>query len=126
MSKRFALALLASASILCATITSAAAQSAQPVRMASNMGGGFIEFLFGDASRGGRYEQMYQQQPDVGFDGRRLPPMEQQGMYGQDAVDPSQRGFDPRYNKQVVDYQGKESAGTIVIDTLNKFLYLVQ
>ena len=92
MSKKFTLALLASASILCATTHSAAAQSAQPVRVASNMGGGFIEFLFGDAPRSGRYEQ-YQQQPDVGYDGRRMP---QQGMYGQEAVEPSQR-FDPKY-----------------------------
>jgi lipoprotein-anchoring transpeptidase ErfK/SrfK len=125
MSKKFSLALLASASILCATFGPAAAQSAPPVRMASNMGGGFIEFLFGDSPRGGRYEQMYQQQPDVGYDGRRLPPMDPQGMYRQQEGDPSQ-GFDPRYNKQMVEYHGKESAGTIVIDTPNKFLYLVQ
>jgi len=86
MSKQFASALLASASILCATISPVAAQSAQPVRMASNMGGGFIEFLFGNASRGGRYEQMYQQQPDVGFDGRRMP-VDPQGMYRQQEAD---------------------------------------
>jgi len=127
MSKKFSLALLASASILCVTINPAAAidglaqpriEPPAPVRVASNMGGGFIEFLFGDAPRGGRYQQqMYQQQPDVGFDGR---PLRQQ-----ETADPSQR-FDPRYNKQVVEYNGKEGAGTIVIDTPNKFLYLVQ
>ena len=123
MSKNFTLALLASASILCVSIDSAAAQSGQPVRVASNMGGGFIEFLFGDAPRGGRYEQ-YQQQPDLGFDGRRMPGSPQ-GMYGQEAVEASQR-FDPKYNKQMVEYHGNEGAGTIVIDTPNKFLYLVQ
>ena len=125
MSKKFALALLASASILCATIEPAAAQSAQPVRVASNLGGGFIEFLFGGAPQGGRYPQpMYQQQPDVGFDGQRLPG-NPPDLYGQEAADPNQR-FDPRYNKQLVEYSGKEGAGTIVIDTPNKFLYLVQ
>jgi len=127
MSKKFSLALLTSASILCVTINPAAAidglaqpriEPPAPVRVASNMGGGFIEFLFGDAPRGGRYQQqMYQQQPDVGFDGR---PLRQQ-----EAADPSQH-FDPKYNKQVVEYDGKEGAGTIVIDTPNKFLYLVQ
>src|SRR5437762_3555410 len=123
MSKKFAAALLASASILCATIDSAAAQSGQPVQMASNMGGGFIQFLFGDAPQGGRYQQ-YQQQPD--YDPRRPPPMDpQQGMVRQEA-DPAQRTFDPRFNKQMVDYHGREGAGTIVIDTPNKFLYLVQ
>src|SRR5262249_51129300 len=121
MSKQFASALLASASILCATITPAAAQSAPPVRMASNMGGGFIEFLFGDAPRGGRYEQ-YQQQPDVGYDGRRMPG---DPMYRQEGAGPGP-GFDPRYQQEVVEYSGKESAGTVVIDTPNKFLYLVQ
>ena len=126
MSKKLALALLAGASILCVTVDPAAAQPAPPVRVASNLGGGFIEFLFGDAPRGGRYEPMYQQQPDVGFDGRRLPG-DPQGMYRQqEMTDPSQRGFDPRYARQVVEYHGKEGPGTIVIDTPNKFLYLVQ
>jgi lipoprotein-anchoring transpeptidase ErfK/SrfK len=32
----------------------------------------------------------------------------------------------PRYEKQIVDYDGREAAGTIVIDTPSKFLYLVQ
>ncbi len=109
-----------------------------PVRMASaensNMGGGFIQFLFGDAPQGGRYQQqqpVYQQQPDNGY-GRRslLPPMDpQQSMRPQqqeEAVDDRQRSFDPKYEKQMVEYHGKESAGTIVVDTPNKFLFLVQ
>jgi lipoprotein-anchoring transpeptidase ErfK/SrfK len=39
---------------------------------------------------------------------------------------PEQRAVDPRYMKQMVSYAGGEGAGTIVIDTPNKFLYLVQ
>jgi lipoprotein-anchoring transpeptidase ErfK/SrfK len=147
MFRKLSLALLASASTLCAAIGPASAidgyarpratyypeQPVPPARTASNdLGGGFIEFLFGDVPQGGRYQQqMYQQQPDVGYDGRRLPPMDPQGtyqgMYRQQGMeDPAQRGFDPRYNKQLVDYDGRESPGTIVIDTPNKFLYLVQ
>ena len=34
--------------------------------------------------------------------------------------------FDPKFEKQLVDYHGKEGAGTIVVDTPNKFLFLVQ
>src|SRR5260221_4063836 len=106
---------------------------AAPVRTAyperSNMGGGFIEFLFGDAAnRGERYQQQpaYQQQPYQSR-GPLLPPMDPQGMREQEeASDPSQRAFDPRFEKQLVDYRGKESAGTIVVDTPNKFLFLVQ
>ncbi|MEP6837381.1 MAG: L,D-transpeptidase [Bradyrhizobium sp.] len=108
-----------------------------PVHMASaensNMGGGFIQFLFGDAPQGGRTQQqpMYQQQPDNGY-GRRslLPPMDPQQslirpQQQEEAAEPAQR-FDPKYEKQMVEYHGKEGAGTIVVDTPNKFLFLVQ
>ena len=113
-----------------------------PVRTAyaerSQMGGGFIEFLFGDLpSQGGRYQQqpsyqqpVYQQQPGYGYGDQRapLPPMDpQQSMRPQeDASDPAQRRVDPKYEKQFVEYHGKEGAGTIVVDTPNKFLFLVQ
>ncbi|MVT50962.1 L,D-transpeptidase family protein [Bradyrhizobium yuanmingense] len=116
-----------------------------PVRVAShsNMGGGFIEFLFGDGpGRGPAYapeQPVYQQQPGY-YDQRRLPPMGEPQMQGgyqqggyqqgaslqQEAVDPRQRPFDPKFEKQLVDYSGKESPGTIVVDTPNKFLYLVE
>ena len=148
MFKTVSLALVGGASLLGAGIDDAAAidaaamrepaviyasQPAQPtpVRTASNMGGGFIEFLFGDSgSQGQSYQQqgVYQQQPYYGSPREVLPPMgPQQGMMRQQEMsEPAQRPFDPKYEKQVVDYTGKESAGTIVVDTPNKFLYLVQ
>src|SRR5215212_4128921 len=146
MSGKTSLALLASASCLCFASEASAIDASPiaeprviysrelaPARMASaersTMGGGFIEFLFGDAPQGGRYQQpAYQPQPDYG--GRRslLPPMDPQpSMRGEEeAGDPAQRPPDPKYEKQVVEYQGRESPGTIVIDTPNKFLFLVQ
>jgi len=154
MFKRMSLALLAGASCLGAGLHQAAAieaaplsepaviyadQSVQrplaPVRTAyaerSNMGGGFIEFLFGDGQvQGERYQQQpaYQQQPS--YDQRRalLPPMEPQQTLRQqeDASEPAHPAFNPKFEKQLVDYHGKEGAGTIVVDTPNKFLYLVQ
>jgi lipoprotein-anchoring transpeptidase ErfK/SrfK len=148
--KKMSLALLASASFLVAGPHQALAIDAAPlpepaivyanqpappapVRMASaersNMGGGFIEFLFGDGPGQGNLQQpMYQQQPGYGARRSLLPPMDpQQSMPQQDeAADPAQRPFDPRYEKQVVEYHGKEGAGTIVVDTPNKFLFLVQ
>ena len=109
-------------------------QQIAPVRTAyaarSNMGGGFIEFLFGDRQvQDPRYQPqpMYQQQP--AYYGREPMPPEQgypQAAYPQQAYDPRQRPFDPKYEKQEVDYNGKESAGTVVIDTPNKFLFLVE
>src|ERR1700704_3569402 len=96
-----------------------------PVRTAyaerAQMGGGFIEFLFGDAPQGGRYQQpAYQQQPSYGYGAQRAPypPADpQQSMRPlEEAREPAQRPMDPRYEKQVVDYRGKEGAGTIVVD----------
>ena len=148
MSGKISLALLASVSSLCLADLAAAfdrsapadpnviyySRQPAPARMVyaerSQMGGGFIEFLFGDGPQGGRYQQQpsYEQQP--GYGGRRmlLPPMDpQQSMYRQEEeLEPVQRPLDPRYEKQVVEYHGKESPGTIVIDTPNKFLFLVQ
>jgi lipoprotein-anchoring transpeptidase ErfK/SrfK len=94
------------------------------------MGGGFIEFLFGDGpSQGERYQQqpayprpLYQQQPQYQPQGPMLP----QQMMRQPEDDPAQRPFDPKFEKQEVDYHGKEGAGTIIVDTPNKFLFLVQ
>jgi lipoprotein-anchoring transpeptidase ErfK/SrfK len=156
MLKRMSLALLAGASCLSVGLPRAAAveaaapfaepsviyadrpeqRPAAPTRMASaerpSMGGGFIEFLFGDGpSQGERYQQQpayQQQQPSYQPQGPLLPQAEpQQGFPQQEAVsDPTQRPFNPIYEKQLVDYHGKESAGTIVVDTPNKFLFLVQ
>src|SRR3954454_14438945 len=100
-------------------------QPTAAVRMASaersGMGGGFIEFLFSDGQSGRRPP------PQPSYDPRRalLPPMDPQR--GQDyATEPAHQAFDPRYERQAVDYHGSERAGTIVIDTPNKFLFLVQ
>ncbi|MDE2376194.1 L,D-transpeptidase [Bradyrhizobium sp.] len=150
MFKRMSAALLGGACMLVAGMDPAAAldarasspetamqprgPQAQPMRMAyngrSNMGGGFIEFLFGDGPGQGRsYDRqpMYQQQPAY-YDQRSLPQANDPQMQGMrdEAADPRTRPFDPRFEKQVVDYPGRESAGTIVVDTPNKFLYLVQ
>jgi len=150
MSGKISLALLASVSCLCFADQAAAIDASAPAdpnviyysrqpapaRMAyaerSQLGGGFIEFLFGYGPQGGRSQQQpsYEQQPGYGYGGRRslLPPMDpQQSMRRQEEeFDPAQRPLDPKYEKQVVEYYGKESPGTIVIDTPNKFLFLVQ
>src|SRR5260221_9247994 len=94
--KKMYLALLASASFLVAGPHQALAIDASPlpeptivyanqpappapVRMASaersNMGGGFIQFLFGDGPGQGYQQQpMYQQQPGYGGRPPRVPP----------------------------------------------------
>ncbi len=77
-----------------------------------HMGGGFIGFLFSGCQQqpGPRY---YRDEPSYA---------PQQRMIEQ----PAQPDIDPRYEKQMVDYSGREAPGTIVIDTPQRFLYLVQ
>jgi lipoprotein-anchoring transpeptidase ErfK/SrfK len=106
-------------------------QNPAPVRTAyaerSNLGGGFIEFLFGDGqSQAARPQQQPSYQPQPGYSPR--PPVEPQPLtrQGEEAIEPGLPAFDPQFEKQLVDYHGKEATGTIVIDTPNKFLYLVE
>jgi lipoprotein-anchoring transpeptidase ErfK/SrfK len=140
MLRKITLALCAGAASLLAGIHQAAAidaglpepgviyanQNAQlpaPVRTAyvdhPNLGGGFIEFLFGDPQQqAGRYQQQPSYEPRGAF----VP----QGGPQLDATDPRLRPFDPKYEKQLVDYDTRERPGTIIIDTPDKFLFLVE
>jgi lipoprotein-anchoring transpeptidase ErfK/SrfK len=85
------------------------------------MGGGFIEFIFGGGARPD--PRAYRARPDYG-------PAYPQPAYARgepaEYAQPARPAMDPRYARQVVDYDGREKAGTIVIDTPNKYLYLVQ
>src|SRR5258708_36462070 len=121
MFKRMSVALLAGASCLVTGLHQAAAietaarperplfyanhpvqRSAPPVRTAyagrSNMGGGFIEFLFGDGqNQGGRYQQQpYQQQPSY-EQPPLLPPMEPQQVMPPAGGAGAYPGLDPRF-----------------------------
>jgi lipoprotein-anchoring transpeptidase ErfK/SrfK len=84
-----------------------------PVRYASaqgpNYGGGFLEFLM---TRGGGAGPV--QRPDQSY-----APMVPE-------PDARRAAVDPRYDRQVVPYDGVEKPGTIVIDTPDRLLYLVE
>jgi lipoprotein-anchoring transpeptidase ErfK/SrfK len=84
-----------------------------------NLGGGFIEFLFGGGglNSGPRYRQDPRAPTgDPGY------PRYEPTVRGE----PAQPAMDPRFERQVVDYDGNEKPGTIVIDTPGRFLFLVQ
>jgi lipoprotein-anchoring transpeptidase ErfK/SrfK len=68
-----------------------------------NLGGGFFEMLFGGPGRGQTARPDYEPS---------------------DAGQP--QGLDPRYLKQEVSYYGKEAPGTIIINTPERMLYLVE
>ena len=92
-----------------------------------DLGGGFIEFIFsGGQTRHGR--PAYQPQP--------VPPMMQPmpPAYAyiparpvmQASLPPARPMLDPRFLKQEVAYHGDEKPGTIIINTPERMLYLVQ
>jgi lipoprotein-anchoring transpeptidase ErfK/SrfK len=114
-----------------------------------NMGGGFIEFLFGGAAAASA-PRAYQPAPQQSYGGQPAqsyaPPQDyapQQGYaptqdyapqqaYAPQGYAPSSQGdmahpqIDPKFERQMVAYNGNESPGTIVIDTPHKFLFLVE
>ncbi len=90
------------------------------------LGGGFIEFLFSDGRSGTPpgEPRAYREPAAPGYPGY---PAAQGSLaahahYGA----PAEPRFDPRYEKQIVAYSGREAPGTIVVDTPSKYLYLVQ
>jgi lipoprotein-anchoring transpeptidase ErfK/SrfK len=93
--------------------------AAQGPQSRSELGGGFIEFLFGNGAAQSRYRNA---EPDANTAYANTAPS------ADPRLEQQLPGFeiDPRYLRQAVDYRGTEAPGTIVIDTPNKFLYLVE
>jgi lipoprotein-anchoring transpeptidase ErfK/SrfK len=87
---------------------------------AGHYGGGFIEML------------MTGRDPGPGIRPVHPGAAQRQGVAALHAAPEAQEGVGirrivhPRFHRQVVDYDGRHGPGTIVIDTPNKFLYLVQ
>jgi lipoprotein-anchoring transpeptidase ErfK/SrfK len=77
-------------------------------------GGGFLEMLF--RGPGGAAPQR-QNQPE---------PVYGRTHSDQDVDDPQSRQINPRFLRQEVNYDGREAAGTVVINTRERMLYLVQ
>jgi lipoprotein-anchoring transpeptidase ErfK/SrfK len=100
--------------------------AAYPQRASGNYGGGLLEFMMTgrDPTPGAGYRAAY---PQRGGAGHYNDPY-QQAAYAPDSrlEAPVQRGINPIYQRHEVAYDGSQRAGTIVIDTPNKFLYLVQ
>ena len=88
-----------------------------------NLGGGFIEFLFGGPARPWNAPRAYQPEPDYQPGAAAEPSaMQSAPVPGQTAHGP----IDPKYDRQLVAYDGEEHPGTIIIDTPHRFLYLVE
>jgi len=107
----------------------------------SNLGGGFIQFLFGGAAREPMIQRPFQPLPEPyarGYQPGQPDDEAQQAALTQLSSNdpatfvPSSQGdmahplVDPKYDRQLVDYRSEERPGTIVIDTPHHFLFLVQ
>ena len=93
--------------------------AAQGPQSRSELGGGFIEFLFGNGAAQSRYRN-HEPEPERSY-ANTAPAADPRLEYQVPG-----REMDPRFERQAVDYHGTEAPGTIVIDTPNKFLYLVE
>jgi len=97
---------------------------ARQPELRGNLGGGFIEFLFGDNAPRRSAAPPPVIYPDAAQGARPV--------YANTApsADPRQERqsfpIDPKFLPQRVDYQGSEAPGTIVVDTPRFFLYLVE
>jgi lipoprotein-anchoring transpeptidase ErfK/SrfK len=94
----------------------AGSQALQRAAAQGGYGGGFLEFLFrGGQQSAPRQASIYQHYPaDLGPGVVESPNA------------PGQLVVDPRYLRQEVGYEGQEASGTIIINTAERMLYLVQ
>jgi lipoprotein-anchoring transpeptidase ErfK/SrfK len=97
---------------------------AAPVRVAAaqpNLGGGFIQFLFGGAAPGAPEAVVAPVTPPQSTALASDP-----DAASTEAADAEHPPVDPKFDRQEVSYDTTEAPGTIVIDTPHKFLYLVE
>jgi lipoprotein-anchoring transpeptidase ErfK/SrfK len=87
------------------------------------LGGGFIEMLFRGPA-GLAPQRQYQGEPAPNAD----PGYQQSRAVDPDMMDASGQSYaiNPRYLRQEVTYDGREAAGTVIINTRERLLYLVQ
>jgi len=110
--QRFVMIALLASALGTGAALAAPLSTAYQTQPQSNLGGGFIELLFGGHPMASPdpYAARYQT-------ARGEPP---------EWAEARSAEADPRYQRQVVAYQGTEQAGTIIIDTPRRFLFLVQ
>jgi lipoprotein-anchoring transpeptidase ErfK/SrfK len=103
----------------------APAPERQVVAQGPSTGGGLIETLFRSGGQPRTYAQPEPMAPAYQQPRTRL--FTPDGDYVQPAaIEPSRRDVDPRYQRQEVNYDGRQRPGTIIIDTKERLLYLVK
>ena len=106
--------------------------AAPPPAPASPGGGGFLQAIFGGPTIQVPVSHLFApapalpqyQVPQVQPEPAVLTPAASYASTGQG--DMSNYAIDPKFERQVVAYDGDEKPGTVIVDTPNKFLYLVE
>jgi lipoprotein-anchoring transpeptidase ErfK/SrfK len=89
-----------------------------------NYGGGFFEMLFRGPGAP-QYAPRYEQQPGYYRPAEPAYGGQDQTEPGRYSAEPARPGMNPRYLKQEVRYEGRETPGTVIINTTERHLYLV-
>jgi len=97
---------------------------ARQPELRGNLGGGFIEFLFGDNAPRRSAAPPPVIYPDAAQGAR--PVYANTAPTADPRLERRNYPIDPKFLPQRVDYQGSEAPGTIVVDTPRFFLYLVE
>jgi lipoprotein-anchoring transpeptidase ErfK/SrfK len=97
----------------------------------ANLGGGFIEFLMtGRQGQAMAHRPVMQQRhappAELSMEPPVAAPRQQLAAIPVEPYRQVEQALDPKYLPQIVSYDGGQRPGTIVIDTPNKFLYLVE
>jgi lipoprotein-anchoring transpeptidase ErfK/SrfK len=87
--------------------------------------GGFLAAIFGGPTIDVPASRLYLSVPGAQTPQPQAQPVAPAQVASANPNDMSAYPIDPKYDRQVVAYDGEEKPGTIVIDTPNKFLYLV-
>jgi lipoprotein-anchoring transpeptidase ErfK/SrfK len=101
--------------------------SAAPAEPAGSSGGGFLQAIFGGPTINVPVAHVYPYQaPQPQSQPQAVAPVQQASYEPTNPTDESNYPIDPQFMRQIVAYNGSEPAGTIIVDTPDKFLYLVE
>jgi lipoprotein-anchoring transpeptidase ErfK/SrfK len=95
----------------------------------SPLGGGLLEALFGGPTINVPVSHLYpgyQPQQEAQPQPAAVDPAQQQAYAPAATPDESNYPIDPKFARQVVAYNGNQAPGTVVVDTPDKFLFLVE
>ena len=122
------IALGLAAALVCSEAGAQSAPSGAMYNQPTGYGGGFIEMLMTGRDPGPGIRTLRSGRDPYAAGAERQVPFARR--YAARPADPAaaivRAAPDARYERQMVAYDGREPAGTIVIDTPSKFLYLVQ